>query len=124
MNKVLKIGTRDSDLAIYQAKKVQKALKILGKNSELKLIKTSGDKNLIQPIYKMGIQGVFTKALDTALINNKIDIAVHSLKDIPTEIPKQISITAILKEILLMTVWFIQKHLKNFLITKLLELEV
>ena len=97
MNKILKIGTRDSDLAIYQAKKVQKALKIFGKNSELKLIKSSGDKNLIQPIYKMGIQGVFTKALDTALINNKIDIAVHSLKDIPTEIPKQISITAILK---------------------------
>ncbi len=78
MNKVLRIGTRDSELAIYQAKKVQKAIKKLGKSSELKLIKSSGDKNLIQPIYKMGIQGVFTKALDTALINNKIDIAVHS----------------------------------------------
>ena len=97
MNKVLRIGTRDSELAIYQAKKVQKAIKKLGKNSELKLIKSSGDKNLIQPIYKMGIQGVFTKALDTALINNKIDIAVHSLKDIPTKIPKELLISAILK---------------------------
>jgi len=97
MNKVLRIGTRDSELAICQAKKVQKAIKKLGKNSELKLIKSSGDKNLIQPIYKMGIQGVFTKALDTALINNKIDIAVHSLKDIPTKIPKELLISAILK---------------------------
>ena len=97
MNKVLRIGTRDSKLAIYQAKKVQKLLKNLGKNSVLKLIKSTGDKNLIQPIYKMGIQGVFTKALDTSLINNKIDIAVHSLKDIPTQIPKQLLITAILK---------------------------
>ena len=97
MNKVLRIGTRDSELAIYQAKKVQKAIKKLGKSSELKLIKSSGDKNLIQPIYKMGIQGVFTKALDTALINNKIDIAVHSLKDIPTKIPKELLISAILK---------------------------
>ena len=97
MNKILRIGTRDSELAIYQAKKVQKAIKKLGKSSELKLIKSSGDKNLIQPIYKMGIQGVFTKALDTALINNKIDIAVHSLKDIPTKIPKELLISAILK---------------------------
>ena len=97
MTKILRIGTRDSELAIYQAKKVQKAIRKLGKNSELKLIKSSGDKNLIQPIYKMGIQGVFTKALDTALINNKIDIAVHSLKDIPTEIPKELLITAILR---------------------------
>ena len=97
MNKILRIGTRDSELAIYQAKKVQKAIKKLGKSSELKLIKSSGDKNLIQPIYKMGIQGVFTKALDIALINNKIDIAVHSLKDIPTKIPKELSISAILK---------------------------
>ena len=63
MNKILRIGTRDSELAIYQAKKVQEAIKKLGKSSELKLIKSSGDKNLIQPIYKMGIQGVFTKAL-------------------------------------------------------------
>jgi hydroxymethylbilane synthase len=97
MNKVLRIGTRDSELAIYQAKEVQKLLKNLGKNSVLKLIKSTGDKNLIQPIYEMGIQGVFTKALDTSLINNKIDVAVHSLKDIPTQIPKQLSITAILK---------------------------
>ena len=97
MNKILRIGTRDSELAIYQAKKVEKAITKLGKSSELKLIKSSVDKNLIQPIYKMGIQGVFTKALDTALINNKIDIAVHSLKDIPTKIPKELLISAILK---------------------------
>ncbi len=97
MNDILRIGTRDSKLAINQAKKVQQLLKNFGKNSILKPIKSTGDKNLIQPVYKMGIQGVFTKALDTALINNKIDLAVHSLKDVPTQIPKQISITAILK---------------------------
>ena len=57
---------------------------------------SNGDQDLNQPLYAMGIQGVFTKTLDTALLNEKIDIAVHSLKDVPTLLPKGINIKAVL----------------------------
>ena len=58
---------------------------------------SSGDKNLNQPLYSLGITGVFTKDLDIALLNNEIDIAVHSLKDVPTLLPKNIEISAVLE---------------------------
>jgi hydroxymethylbilane synthase len=71
-------------------------LELQGHSCELVLIESNGDQDLIQPLYAMGIQGIFTKTLDTALLNKKIDIAVHSLKDVPTLLPKGIQIKAVL----------------------------
>lgn len=96
MNK-LKIGTRNSPLALWQAQEVESKLKTLGVETEIVPIISSGDKNLNQPLYALGITGVFTKDLDIALLNKEIDIAVHSLKDVPTQLPHNIQISAVLE---------------------------
>ena len=96
MNK-LKIGTRNSPLALWQAYEVESKLKTLGFETEIVPIISSGDKNLDQPLYALGITGVFTKDLDIALLNKEIDIAVHSLKDVPTQLPYNIQISAVLE---------------------------
>ena len=96
MNK-LKIGTRNSPLALWQAQEVESKLKTLGFETEIVPIISSGDKNLNQPLYALGITGVFTKDLDIALLNKEIDIAVHSLKDVPTQLPDNIQISAVLE---------------------------
>ena len=96
MNK-LKIGTRNSPLALWQAQEVESKLKTLGFETEIVPIISSGDKNLDQPLYALGITGVFTKDLDIALLNKEIDIAVHSLKDVPTQLPHNIQISAVLE---------------------------
>ena len=93
---MIRIGTRKSELALWQAKEVKAALELQGHRCELVLIESNGDQDLNQPLYTMGIQGIFTKTLDTALLNEKIDIAVHSLKDVPTLLPKGIQIKAVL----------------------------
>ena len=93
----IKIGTRDSPLAQWQSKQVKQLLQYKSLESELVLIKSEGDINLTTPLYEMGIQGIFTKTLDAALINNQIDIAVHSYKDIPTKLAKGLMIGAVLK---------------------------
>jgi hydroxymethylbilane synthase len=93
---MIRIGTRKSELALWQAKEVKAALELQGHRCELVLIESNGDQDLNQPLYAMGIQGIFTKTLDTALLNKKIDIAVHSLKDVPTLLPKGIQIKAVL----------------------------
>lgn len=97
MNKVIRIGTRDSELAMWQAKTVKSALEKLGHEAELVPVKSEGDLNLEQPLYEMGITGIFTKTLDIAMLTGKIDIAVHSMKDVPTSLPKGIVEAAILK---------------------------
>ena len=93
---MIRIGTRKSELALWQANEVKAALELQGHRCELVLIESNGDQDLNQPLYAMGIQGIFTKTLDTALLNKKIDIAVHSLKDVPTLLPKGIQIKAVL----------------------------
>ena len=95
--KKLKIGTRNSPLALWQAQEVESTLKTLGFETEIVPIISSGDKNLDQPLYALGITGVFTKDLDIALLNKEIDIAVHSLKDVPTQLPYNIQISAVLE---------------------------
>lgn len=90
------IGTRDSKLALWQAKKVQTLLEKQGYQTLLKPVKSQGDLNLKQPLYEMGITGIFTKTLDIALINGDIDIAVHSMKDVPTALPKGVVKAAVL----------------------------
>lgn len=83
----IKIGTRASKLAVWQAKQVQALLQKINISSSIIKIKSSGDKDLSKPVYELGVTGVFTKEIDLALLNNEIDIAVHSLKDVPTKLP-------------------------------------
>ena len=94
----LRIGTRDSELAIWQANEVKNFLETKNLSPKLVNIKSDGDLDIANPVYNMGIQGVFTKALDKALLDNQIDIAVHSLKDVPTLLAKGLILGAVLKE--------------------------
>lgn len=92
----LRIGARASKLSIWQATQLLLALEKININSELITIQSAGDLDLINPIYAMSEIGVFSKALDLALINQQIDIAVHSLKDLPTQLPAGILQAAVL----------------------------
>ncbi len=92
----IRIGTRDSRLAIWQATEVQKYLSAAAVNTELVYIKSEGDIDLATPLYEMGVQGIFTRSLDAALLANRIDIAVHSMKDVPTQLPEGIVQAAVL----------------------------
>lgn len=96
MKQIIKIGTRDSQLAVWQATLVKTLLEKNGVASELIYIKSEGDVDTVTPLYELGVQGIFTKALDAALINKRIDIAVHSLKDVPTKLANGISQAAVL----------------------------
>ena len=93
----IRIGTRESRLAVWQATEVQKLLLAGGHHSELVYIKSEGDIDLVTPLYEIGVQGIFTRSLDFALLNNKIDIAVHSMKDVPTQLPAGIIQAAVLR---------------------------
>lgn len=97
MSKLIRIGTRDSELALWQANAVRNALEKLGHNTELVPVKSQGDLVLDKPLYEFGITGIFTKTLDVAMLTNTIDIAVHSMKDVPTALPKGIVEAAVLK---------------------------
>lgn len=97
MNKLIRIGTRASALALWQAHTLQDLLNAEGYTTELIPIKSDGDLDLVQPLYEMGTIGIFTKTLDAALLNNRIDIAIHSMKDVPTQLPKGIRQAAVLE---------------------------
>ena len=91
---VVRIGTRASELALRQARLVEKALLARGVECELITFKTTGDKKLDQPLTEIGAKGLFTHELEVALSKRKIDCAVHSLKDLPTESPDGLEIVA------------------------------
>lgn len=95
--KTVRIGTRDSQLATWQAKQVARELRELGHETELVFVKSEGDIDLTTPLTEMGGKGVFTKALDDAQLNDEIDIAVHSFKDLPTENPLPLKVAAIME---------------------------
>lgn len=95
--KTIRIGTRDSELALWQAKTVQKQLNELGHKTEIIAVKSTGDIILDKPLYELGITGIFTKTLDVAMINGQVDIAVHSMKDVPTALPIGIVQAAVLE---------------------------
>lgn len=97
MTKPIKIGTRDSELATWQAKTVAALLNKIGHQTEIVFIKSEGDLDLTTPLTEMGGKGVFTKALDDALLDNRIDVAVHSYKDLPTENPLPLLVSAVLE---------------------------
>jgi len=95
--KVIRIGTRDSELALWQAHTVEKKLNELGYKTEIVAVKSTGDIILNKPLYELGITGIFTKTLDIAMINGEVDIAVHSMKDVPTALPEGIVQAAVLE---------------------------
>ncbi len=97
MSKIIRIGTRDSELALWQAHTVQSQLEKLGYKTALVPVKSTGDLVLDRPLYELGITGIFTRTLDIAMLNYDIDIAVHSLKDVPTILPKGIIQAAVIK---------------------------
>lgn len=88
-HKDLVIGTRGSKLALWQAHYVKGLLEeATGKNVDIKVIKTTGDKILDVPLAKVGGKGLFTKELEVALLAGEVDLCVHSMKDVPTELPE------------------------------------
>ena len=99
MRKKIVIGTRSSKLALWQAGFVAECLKeeYPGLEVEMKLMTTKGDKILDAPLAKIGGKGLFTKELEQEMLEGGIDLAVHSLKDMPTEVPKGLVIAAITK---------------------------
>lgn len=97
MSKVIRIGTRDSQLALWQANTVRDLLRSNGFEAELVHVKSDGDIDLSTPLYEIGVQGIFTRSLDIALLKGEVDIAVHSMKDVPTQLAKGIAQAAVLK---------------------------
>lgn len=94
---VIRIGTRDSRLALWQADQVATLLTRFGVSHEIIPVKSEGDIDLGTPLYEMGVQGIFTRSLDIALLKGSIDIAVHSMKDVPTALPQGIVQAAVLE---------------------------
>ena|SRR5689334_3811381 len=92
---MLVIGSRGSQLALWQAKWIGARLAERGQETRIEIIKTTGDKITDVPLAKVGTKGLFTKEIEEALLDGRIDLAVHSLKDLPTEVPAGLSIAAI-----------------------------
>jgi len=99
ISSTIKIATRGSKLALYQAHKVKEELEksIPGKIFEIKIIKTKGDKILDVALSKIGDKGLFTKELENSLLDHETDLAVHSLKDIPTLLPQGLMLGGVLE---------------------------
>lgn len=90
------IGTRGSDLALWQARTVQQALQTKAQvKTRLEIIETSGDQDKSTPLAKMSSVSVFTKEIEQALLDNRIDLAVHSLKDLTTTQPEGLTLAAV-----------------------------
>ena len=93
----LRIGSRGSQLALWQANHIAALLRGRGHEVEIEIIKTTGDKITDVPLARVGTKGMFTKEIEEALAAGRVDLAVHSLKDLPTEIPSEFEIAAVTK---------------------------
>jgi hydroxymethylbilane synthase len=93
----LRIGSRGSQLALWQANHVSALLREQGHTVEIEIIKTTGDKVLDVALAKVGTKGMFTKEIEEALADKRVDLAVHSLKDVPTELAPEFELAAIMK---------------------------
>ncbi len=93
----LRIGSRGSQLALWQANHISELLRARGHSVEIEIIKTTGDKITDVALAKVGTKGMFTKEIEEALADNRVDLAVHSLKDLPTELAGDFEIAAITK---------------------------
>jgi hydroxymethylbilane synthase len=91
----LRIGSRGSELALWQAQHISDLLSARGHTVEIEIIKTTGDKITDVALAKVGTKGMFTKEIEEALVENQVDLAVHSLKDLPTELAADFEIAAI-----------------------------
>ncbi|MCS6953711.1 MAG: hydroxymethylbilane synthase [Bryobacterales bacterium] len=92
---MLRIGSRGSQLALWQARWVAQRLEELGEPSAIEIIRTTGDKITDVPLAKVGSKGLFTKEIEEALLEGRVDVAVHSLKDLPTELPRGLTLAAV-----------------------------
>jgi hydroxymethylbilane synthase len=92
---LLRIGSRGSQLALWQANHIKALLEARGNTVEIEIIRTTGDKITDVSLAQVGTKGMFTKEIEEALAENRIDLAVHSLKDLPTELPLGFEIAAI-----------------------------
>lgn len=92
---MLTIGTRGSALALWQARYIAGMLEANGHTTSLRTIRTTGDRILDVPLSKIGDEALFTKELDAALVKKEVDVAVHSLKDLPSELPAGVIIAAV-----------------------------
>jgi len=93
--KPIRIGTRGSELALWQARWVEARLRENGTETEIVIIKTQGDAEVDRPLHEMTGTGFFTKAIEDALLDRRVDIAVHSLKDLPTSLPPGLALGAV-----------------------------
>ncbi|MGH9566446.1 MAG: hydroxymethylbilane synthase, partial [Candidatus Angelobacter sp.] len=94
---LLRIGSRGSQLALWQANHVADLLRGQGHDVEIQIIKTTGDKILDVALAKVGTKGMFTKEIEEALADGRVDLAVHSLKDVPTELQPEFELAAIMR---------------------------
>src|SRR5450631_1745251 len=92
---MLVIGSRGSQLALWQANHIKARLEARGVETRIEIIRTTGDKITDAPLHKVGGKGLFTKEIEEALLDKRIDLAVHSMKDLPTELPEGLTIAAI-----------------------------
>ena len=92
---MLVIGSRGSQLALWQANYIQDKLRARGFETRIEIIKTTGDKITDVPLARVGSKGLFTKEIEEALLDGSIDLAVHSLKDLPTELPEGLTLAAV-----------------------------
>src|ERR1700722_12033451 len=92
---MLTIGSRGSQLALWQARWIQARLQSFGVESRIEIIHTTGDKITDVALSKVGTKGLFTKEIEDALLRGAIDLAVHSLKDMPTDLPDGLTLSAI-----------------------------
>ena len=95
----LRIGSRGSQLALWQAHHISALLRQRGHEVELEIIKTTGDKILDVALAQVGTKGMFTKEIEDALAEGRVDLAVHSLKDLPTELPSGFELVAITERV-------------------------
>src|SRR5512146_438376 len=91
----LRIGSRGSQLALWQAHYISALLREQGHTVEVEIIKTTGDKITDVALAKVGTKGMFTKEIEEALAAGRVDLAVHSLKDLPTDLPSGFEIAAV-----------------------------
>ena len=92
---MLVIASRGSQLALWQAHWVQDRLAAMGREARIEIIKTTGDKITDVPLARVGTKGLFTKEIEEALLDGRADLAVHSLKDLPTELPEGLTLAAV-----------------------------
>lgn len=97
MAQTIRIGSRGSQLARWQAQHLRQRLEALGVLAEIEIIHTSGDKILDVPLAAMGGKGLFTKEIEDALYEHRVDVAIHSLKDVPAVLPSGLVLTTFLE---------------------------